>query len=130
DKLQPGTRIRMRGQLRRNEFHVKSYDLNGAAATADFAPVYPASEEVTSPRLRALVEAALAHATDFGDTLPAALRASEQLPFRFDALAALHRPRNRAEADRARARLAFDELLLLQVGLARAREGSEEARAP
>ena len=39
DKLQPGTRLRLRGQLRRNEFHVRSYDLDGAGATADFAPV-------------------------------------------------------------------------------------------
>jgi ATP-dependent DNA helicase RecG len=130
DKLQPGTRLRLRGQLRRNEFHVRSYDLDGAAATADFAPVYPASEEVTSPRLRTLVESALPHATDFGDSLPAALRARERLPLRFDALVALHRPRDRGEAEQARRRLALDELLLLQVGLARIREGTEEATAP
>jgi len=130
DKLQPGTRLRLRGQLRRNEFHVRSYDLDGAAATADFAPVYPASEEVTSPRLRTLVESALPHATDFGDSLPAELRARERLPLRFDALVALHRPRDGGEAERARRRLALDELLLLQVGLARIREGTEEATAP
>jgi ATP-dependent DNA helicase RecG len=130
DKLQPGTRLRLRGQLRRNEFHVRSYDLDGAAATADFAPVYPASEEVASARLRTLVESALPHATDFCDSLPASLRARERLPLRFDALVALHRPRDRDEAERARHRLAFDELLLLQVGLARIREGTEEATAP
>src|SRR5256714_145940 len=130
DKLQPGARLRLRGQLRRNEFHVRSYDLDGAAATADFAPVYPASEEVTSPRLRTLVEAALPHARDFGDSLPAALRARQGLPLRFDALVALHRPRGAEEAEAARRRLALDELLLLQVGLARIREGSEEATAP
>ena len=39
EKLRPGTRVRLRGQLRRNTFNVKSYDLNGAAATADLAPV-------------------------------------------------------------------------------------------
>jgi ATP-dependent DNA helicase RecG len=130
DKLQPGTRLRLRGQLRRNEFHVRSYDLNGAAATADFAPVYPASEEVTSPRLRTLVEAALPFARAFGDSLPAGVRARERLPFRFDAVAALHKPRGAEEAEAARRRLAFDELLLLQVGLARIREGTEEASAP
>ena len=130
DKLQPGTRLRLRGQLRRNEFHVRSYDLDGAAATADFAPVYPASEEVTSLRLRTLVESALPHATDFGDSLPASLRARERLPLRFDALVALHRPRDGGEAERARRRLALDELLLLQVGLARIHEGTEEATAP
>ena len=130
DKLQLGTRLRLRGQLRRNEFHVRSYDLNGAAATADFAPVYPASEEVTSARLRALVESALPQARDFGDSLPASLRARERLPLRYDALVALHRPRDAEEAERARRRLAFDELLLLQVGLARIREGTEDATAP
>ena len=43
DKLKPGTHVRLRGHLRRNEFNVRSYDLNGASATADFAPVYPAT---------------------------------------------------------------------------------------
>jgi ATP-dependent DNA helicase RecG len=130
DKLRPGTRLRLRGQLRRNEFHVRSYDLDGAAATADYAPVYPASEEVTSPRLRTVVESALPHARDLSDSLPASLRARERLPLRFDALVALHRPRGAVEAESARQRLALDELLLLQVGLARIREGTEEATAP
>jgi ATP-dependent DNA helicase RecG len=130
DKLQPGTRLRLRGQLRRNEFHVRSYDLDGAAATADFAPVYPASEEVTSARFRTLVESALPAARDFGDSLPASLRARERLPLRYDALVELHRPRGAEEAEAARRRLALDELLLLQVGLARIREGTEEATAP
>ena len=130
DKLQPGTRLRLRGQLRRNEFHVRSYDLDGAAATADFAPVYPASEEVTSARLRTLVESALPAARDFSDSLPASLRARDRLPLRYDALVALHRPRGAEEAEAARRRLALDELLLLQVGLVRIREGTEEATAP
>ena len=130
DKLKPGTRLRLRGQLRRNEFHVRSYDLNGAAATADFAPVYPASEDVSSERVRVLVEQVLGEARDFGDPLPAALRSRERLPFRFDALVALHRPRDAAEAEAARRRLALDELLVLQTGLARIREGGEQATAP
>src|SRR5436190_1798902 len=87
-------------------------------------------EEVTSPRLRMLVESALPYARDFGDSLPASLRARERLPLRFDALVALHRPREAEEAEWARRRLALDELLLLQVGLARIREGTEEATAP
>ncbi|MGB2952408.1 MAG: OB-fold nucleic acid binding domain-containing protein, partial [Gaiellaceae bacterium] len=130
EKLRPGTRVRLRGQLRRSEFHVRSYDVNGAAATADFAPIYPASEEVSSSRIRALVELALSNAGDLADPLPARLKASEGLPLRADAVAALHRPRSEADGERARRRLAFDELLLLQVGLARIREGRAEAVAP
>src|SRR5438105_12663583 len=129
EKLQPGTRVRLRGQLKRNGFQVRSYDLNGVSATADFAPVYPASEEVTPKRLRGLVEHALGHARDLPDPLPAQLKAAERLPLLPDALVALHRPRSLEEGEEARRRLAFDELLVLQVGLARARAGREQARA-
>ena len=129
EKLRPGTRVRLRGKLDRNGFQVRSYDLNGVSATADFAPVYPASEEVTPKRLRGLVELALVHARDLPDSLPAALKASERLPLLPDALFALHRPRSLEDGEEARRRLAFDELLVLQVGLARARAGREQARA-
>jgi ATP-dependent DNA helicase RecG len=129
EKLKPGTRVRLRGQLKRNGFQVRSYDLNGVAATADFAPVYPASEEVTPQRLRGLVERALPHARDLPDPLPAELKVSERLPLRADALWALHRPRSLDEGEAGRRRLAFDELLVLQVGLARARAGREAAVA-
>jgi ATP-dependent DNA helicase RecG len=124
-RLQPGTRVRLRGQLKRNEFAVRSYDLNGVSATADFAPVYPASEEVTPKRLRALVERALPLARDLPDPLPAAVKERERLPLRADALTALHRPRSLEEGEAARQRLAFDELLVLQVGLARTKAGRE-----
>jgi ATP-dependent DNA helicase RecG len=42
-KLGPGTRLRIRGRRNRFGFAVSSYDLEGEAETADFAPVYPAS---------------------------------------------------------------------------------------
>jgi ATP-dependent DNA helicase RecG len=130
DKLKPGTRVRLRGQLRRNEFTVRSYDLNGASATADFAPVYPASEELTVKKLRELVAKALVHARDLPDFLPARLKEQRRLPLRADALSVLHRPRVEREGESGRRRLAFDELLVLQVGLARRRKGREEERAP
>jgi ATP-dependent DNA helicase RecG len=130
EKLQPGTRVRLRGQLRRNEFAVRSYDLNGGISTADLAPIYPAGEEITPPRMRALVTAALTRARDYLDFLPASLKAREALPTRADALVALHRPRTLEDAEAGRQRLAFDELLLLQLGLARrTRERESETAA-
>ena len=130
EKLKPGTHVRLRGQLRRNEFTVRSYDLNGASATADFAPVYPASEEVTVKKLRDLAGKALEHARDLPDFVPAIIKERRRLPLRADALVALHRPRNEQEAEQGRRRLALDELLVFQVGLARRRRGREEERAP
>jgi ATP-dependent DNA helicase RecG len=128
-QLQPGTHVRLRGRIqRRNEFLVKTFDVGGPSATADFAPVYPASEEITPKKLRELVGAALPRSVV--DPLPAALKERERLPQRADALWALHRPRSLAEAERGRARLAFDELLVLQVGLAGRRREREAEIAP
>jgi len=132
DRLTPGTSVRLRGSLsRRGGFQVRSYDVgDDARATADFAPVYPATEDVTPQRLRALVEHALADVDAVPDALPAALRQVEGLPLRRDALAAIHRPRDLGEAETGRRRLAFEELLVLQLGIAgRARE-REAAIAP
>ena len=130
DKLQPGTHVRLRGQRRRNDFVVKSYDLGETTQTADFAPVYPASEDVTAKRLRAFVESALPYANDVGDLLPALLRARLELPIARDALVAIHRPQSEEDAERGRRRLAFDELLELQLALALARRDREDAKAP
>jgi ATP-dependent DNA helicase RecG len=129
DKLAPGTRVRLRGQLKRGEFHVRSYDLDGVSATADFAPVYPASEEVNVKRLRTLGEAALEQARDVVDPLPAELKERAGLPLKADALWALHRPGSLDEAERGRRRLAFDELLVLQLGLLRRGREREDLKA-
>jgi ATP-dependent DNA helicase RecG len=123
-QLQPGTHVRLRGRPGRFGFDVKSHDVGEGSATADFAPVYPASEEITPKKLRELVEAALPRA--FVDPLPAALKERERLPQRGDALWALHRPRSLDEAETGRRRLAFDELLVLQIGIARRRRERED----
>src|SRR5262249_40969177 len=92
EKLKPGTHVRLRGQLKRGGFQVRSYDLNGVDATADFAPVYPATEDVTPQRLRGLVERALPAARDLPDPLPAQLPSRERLPPPARAPPRPHRP--------------------------------------
>src|SRR5581483_1381680 len=130
DQLKPGMRVRLRGKTGRYGFDVKSYDLGAARATADFAPVYPAAEEIAAKTVRRVVEAALPHVSDYPDPLPAELRAREAMPLKRDALAVLHRPANDAEAECGRQRLAFDELLLLQVAIARRAAERERTLAP
>jgi len=127
-QLQPGTAVRLRGRQGRYGFDVRSFDIGDGEATADFAPVYPASEEITAKKLRELVAAALPRA--LADPLPAELKEHEALPDRVDALWAIHRPRSLAEAESGRRRLAFDELLLLQIWLARRRRERESEVAP
>jgi ATP-dependent DNA helicase RecG len=127
-QLQPGTPVRLRGRQSRYGFDVRSFDIGDGESTADFAPVYPASEEITAKKLRELVGAALPKSLP--DPLPADLKHREALPERADALWALHRPRSLEEAEQGRRRLAFDELLLLQIWLARRRREREAEIAP
>jgi ATP-dependent DNA helicase RecG len=119
EKLTPGTVVRLRGKLSRYGFEVKSYDIGEARRTADFAPVYPASEQIPSARLRELVRRALA---EHGRFLPDPLPAELELPLRADALAALHFPAGDAQAEEGRRRLALDELVALQIVVARLRD--------
>ena len=130
DQLRPGMRVRLRGKLGRYGFDVRSYDLGEASATADFAPVYPASEEIAPKTVRRVVAAALPHVHDVFDPLPAAVREHEALPLKRDALAVVHHPESEAEAETGRRRLAFEELLLLQIGIARRAAERERTLAP
>jgi len=128
-RLLPGISIRLRGRANKFGFAVSSYDLEGEVETADFAPVYPAGEDVSQKKLRELRGQALELVRDAGEPLPAALLARESLPLRSDALASLHAPRALEDAETGRIRLAFEELVVLQVALARAAAARERSSA-
>jgi ATP-dependent DNA helicase RecG len=128
-RLKPGTSIRVRGRANKFGFAVSSYDLDDEIETADYAPVYPAAEDLSQKKLRDLRLQALELSRDVGEPLPAELRSSEQLPLRADAVVAVHRPRSPDEAETARARLAFEELVVLRLGLARTARAREVASA-
>ena len=92
-------------------------------------PVYPATEGLSHKVIRSLIERhldpliALSH-----DVLPEAVREAAGLPALPDALRAVHRPTTAEEAERGRRRLAFDELLDLQLMLIRARAVAKRQR--
>ena len=131
DRLKPGTEVRLRGKLGRWGFEPRAYDIGDEArATADFAPVYPAAEEIAAATVRRVVDTALPLAVHIPDPLPAELREREGLALKRDALAAVHRPRDLDEAETGRQRLAFEELLVLQIGIARRVAERERTLAP
>jgi ATP-dependent DNA helicase RecG len=132
-KLDPGTELLLHGTRELGGgFKVARTEVRGTGLhTVGLVPEYRASEEVPSFRLRSYVEAALPRVRFFPDPLPARTRHEEGLPLRADALVAAHRPGDRAEAETARERLAFEELLALQLGFQeRRRSLAEQARAP
>jgi ATP-dependent DNA helicase RecG len=92
-------------------------------------PVYPATEGLSHKVIRSLIERhldALISLTD--DVLPETLRRSLAVPALPEALRAVHRPASVAEAEQGRRRLAFDELLDLQLMLIRARAVAKRHR--
>jgi ATP-dependent DNA helicase RecG len=92
-----------------------------AAPQASAVAHYPASEGVTSTQILTLVQGARPHLADVSEPLPALARASECLPDRASALAAMHFPRDPQDTEAGRERLAFDELLLTQLVFLRRR---------
>jgi ATP-dependent DNA helicase RecG len=130
DRLRPGLRVRLRGSLERGELVVRDYDLQGGDALSRIAPVYRASEAVSSKRVRDLIAAALPLVFQIPDPLPVGLRAFLSLPLKRDAMMVLHRPDGAAQAESGRRRLAFEELLVLQLGLARRHADGSGAVAP
>jgi ATP-dependent DNA helicase RecG len=83
-------------------------------------PVYPATKGLSHRLIRSLIDRHLPALVGLvSDAVPASLR--DGLPSLPEALRLVHHPATLAEAERGRRRLAFDELLDLQVMLARAR---------
>ena len=91
-------------------------------------PVYPLSEKagLTSARISRLVHEALDRAGAFADPVPESDRERLDLQARTPAFAGIHRPRSVGEVEPARRRLAFDELLRLQLALVLRRSRLEE----
>jgi ATP-dependent DNA helicase RecG len=79
--------------------------------------IYPAVKELPSFKLNQLVETALDALPPVVDWLPDAWRERQRLLPLDTAIRSIHRPRDRAAQRTARTRLAFDELLTLQLGL-------------
>ena len=93
-------------------------------------PVYPATEGLSHKIIRSLVERHLDRLIALSeDVLPDAVRVDLDLPALPDALRAVHRPASLSEAERGRRRLAFDELLDLQLMLIRARAVAKRHRS-
>jgi ATP-dependent DNA helicase RecG len=130
ERLVPGTRLLARGQLAPgNTFKVEQHELAREGAglhTVGIVPLYRASEELSTVKVRELAEQALGRARWFPDPLPAALRDRARAPLRADALFAAHRPGAPGDIEAARRRLAFEELLVLQLGFLRRRRAREE----
>ncbi len=119
-RYRPGTRLLLTGRFqgRSRGFSVQQHAVTGElVAAGEEMATYPATEGLSSAQITALVHEWHPAALEALEPLPARLRATERLPDRAAALVAAHF----GDHEGGRRRLAFDELLLLQLALLRRR---------
>jgi len=90
--------------------------------TNRWVPIYPLTEGISTYNLRRWIDSALkTYAPYLEDYLPASVRQQARLMELPAALRNIHFPANQDSLDRARRRLAFDEFLIIQLGVLRQR---------
>lgn len=100
------------------EFEILTGDKEDRLHTGRIVPIHPATEGLSPRVLRTVIAAALTSvASDVPEILPDVIRRRHALMDRGAAFHALHFPPAWGEEERARRRLAFDELLIMQIGL-------------
>jgi ATP-dependent DNA helicase RecG len=138
-KLHPGAKGVIQGQAKLRGKYLEltnpRWEPEGAVEIAPrserLRPIYPASEEISSAQIeRAMVPALAGLLTHVEDPLPAEYRASRALPPLSECYRRMHAPQDMDEQREARRRLAFEELLLLQLGvMMKKRQMREGAKA-
>ena len=121
-QIKPGDRLALMGKV---EFaygfkqmsapHYEKLDVR--AQSGSIMPVHPVSDGISVAWMRRIVSGALERVEGVVDVLPARLRARRHLMSISRALRAIHFPHSFDERDEARQRLAYDELLFLQLAL-------------
>jgi len=119
-----GTRLMLHGKYEsRNRFRVQGHAITaevGAGGSDQAVGHYPATDGLSSTQILALVREHVAAIAEIAEPLPGRLRAIERLPDRAAAVAAMHLGSDDGH-ETARRRLAFEELLLVQLALLRRR---------
>jgi ATP-dependent DNA helicase RecG len=132
DRIVLTGRVKPRGWLPRFESPEFGPDLPGALHAGRIVPVYRLTAGVTHAWLRRAMRIALDRIEpDLADYLPRALLDRLSLPGLAEALESAHYPGDFPARDAALRRLAFDELLALQIGMiARDRQRRPDTAQP
>lgn len=129
-QIHPGMRVRVQGKAMRGRGAMRMVNPgfrileDGAGRTAlppagpRLRAVYPASAQVSSARIERLVRRVLPRLlAAVEDPLPEAVRTARALPARAEAYRLIHAPESEDDPVAGRRRLAYDDLLLLQLGV-------------
>lgn len=129
NKYQPGMELIIFGKIQRRqgiiEVNKPDIELTNEIThgSGQIIPVYPATEDVPQWQLRSLIQQALhifekLSEAEKAETLPEDIITRYNLLNRHQAIIGIHTPPNMETLTKARRRLVFEELYLLQCGLA------------
>ena len=135
DKIKPGMLIRVQGKVKAFGGYpqmtnpkweeIVEGDTSGRKDDR-LKPIYPSTEGLNSDTIEKVIAVMLPRVVDqLIDPLPEAFRKERNLPPLSDAFRWAHSPANEEESAAARRRLAYNELLLLQMGIAIKRHFNE-----
>jgi ATP-dependent DNA helicase RecG len=135
-RMRPGDELIVSGKLKHRGFGIVFDDPEFQKADADnllhvgrIVPVYRLTSGLTAARLRQAMREALDKAGyAYPEYLPPELRTEEEVPSIAEALEHAHYPTTFDTRDAALRRLAFDELLALQLGMVARRRARGRAR--
>jgi ATP-dependent DNA helicase RecG len=96
--------------------------------TAGMVPVYPQHEVITSKWLREKIHPLLQYADKFEEILPEEIIGEEKLISKPDAIKEIHFPTSQKNLEKARDRLAYEELFLLQLGAVQKKQEWKNSR--
>lgn len=130
ERLQPGTEVAFSGKVQyrfgRLQMVNPAYDIledagevgRSTVHTGRIIPLHPATAKMSAAMLRRLIMRALEQFGDLPDHIPLDLRLAYGYPHLAQALREMHFPGSSGRLNRARQRMAYDELLVMQVSLA------------
>lgn len=128
-QLKPGSRVFVTGKVSyayggRGQFamsQLASFQILGEADEAEtltgIMPVYGATEKLNQKFFRKIIKELFASELEVEEIIAEPIKAKYNLLNRFEALQNIHFPENFTELKIARARLAFEELYMIQCGL-------------
>jgi ATP-dependent DNA helicase RecG len=132
--LTPETEAAFSGRVKtfrgRLQMDSPAYDLLRSSGeslnTGRIVPIYPATERLSATQLRRLLHYAFERLGSVPEPLPAGIRAERNLMSKDVATRLVHFPEDLEQIGDARRRLVFEELFVLQIGLALRKRHIEE----
>jgi ATP-dependent DNA helicase RecG len=124
-----GARFKDKVTLQVQDWELVESDDDEPIHAGALVPVYSSTEGLPQRALRSLLWRLVeSHAADVAETLPDELRRRRDLPALTEAIRGAHFPQSEVQRQTALRRLAFEDFLLLQLGLAILRARTTRAR--